>query len=80
MHLTNTKEIFEFRAAISKCKGKVWLYSQEGDRFNLKSVVSQYIALGKLLTEQGENLELFCEKAEDEKNFLEFFNRNPEVL
>lgn len=79
MKLTNTKEIFAFRVAVSKCKGDVWLESAEGDRFNLKSVVSQYIALGALLTTQGESLELFCSDPTDEALFYQFFNEFPET-
>ena len=40
MRLTNSKEIMEFRLAVSKCKGQVWLEDQEGNKFNLKSVIS----------------------------------------
>ena len=43
MRLTNSKEIMEFRYAVAKCKGDVWLEDQEGNKFNLKSVISQYI-------------------------------------
>jgi len=40
MRLTNSKEIMEFRFAVSKCRGDVWLEDQEGNKFNLKSVIS----------------------------------------
>lgn len=49
----------DFVATVNDCKGQVWLESPEGDRYNLKSVFSQYIALGKLLEERGDYLELF---------------------
>ena len=80
MKLTNSKEIMEFRFAISKCKGDVWLEDTEGNKFNLKSVISQYIALGELLQDKGETLELFCSLSEDEQHFLKFFKNNPETL
>ena len=80
MRLTNSKEIMEFRYAIAKCKGDVWLEDQEGNKFNLKSVISQYIALGELLQDKGESLELFCSMPEDESHFHKFFHDNPEVL
>ena len=79
MRLTNSKEIMEFRYAIAKCKGDVWLEDQDGNKFNLKSVISQYIALGELLQDKGENLELFCSMS-DESHFHKFFRDNPEVL
>ena len=80
MRLTNSKEIFEFKLAIAHCKGEVWLESVEGDKFNLKSVVSQYLALGELLQEHGKDLELFCQYPDDQNNFYKFFEENPEVL
>ena len=80
MRLTNSREIMEFRFAVSKCKGDVWLEDVEGNKFNLKSVISQYIALGELLKDKGEQLELFCAIPEDEGHFMKFFNNNPDVL
>ena len=46
MKLNNTNEIEAFKSAIKACKGDVWLESSSGDRYNLKSVFSQYIAAG----------------------------------
>lgn len=80
MKLTNSKEIFEFKVAISQCKGDVYLESSEGDKFNLKSTVSQYVALAELLQEHGKDLELICQMPEDNKNFYKFFARNPETI
>ena len=80
MRLTNSKEIMEFRFAIAKCKNDVWLEDAEGNKFNLKSVISQYIALGELLQDKGEQLELFCSNPEDETHFMKFFKDNPGAL
>ena len=46
--------------------------STEGDVFNLKSAMSEYIALGRLLSEQGDSLELFADRREDEARLLHF--------
>ena len=80
MRLTNSKEIMEFRYAVAKCKGDVWLEDSEGNRFNLRSVISQYIALGELLQDKGETLELFCSNREDVSHFMKFFKDNPGTL
>lgn len=80
MRLTNSKNILEFKFAVSKCIGDVWLQDGAGTRLNLKSFISQYIAIGELLQDRGEELELFCENKEDEANFMKFFNENPDVL
>ena len=80
MRLTNSREIMEFRYAVAKCKGNVWLEDAEGNKFNLRSVISQYIALEELLQDKGETLELFCSIPEDEGHFMKFFKNNPNTL
>ena len=71
MKLTNIKQLDKFRDAIEKCKSDVFLKSPEGDVLNLKSSLSRYIALGKLLDEAGDTLELFTTSPEDEAVMLE---------
>lgn len=72
MKLKNIKEVEQFRNVIHECTGDVYLKSQEGDVFNLKSAMSEYIALGRLLSEQGDSLELFANNREDEARLLRF--------
>ena len=72
MKLINIQEVEEFRKAVHQCEGNVYLKSPEGDVFNLKSAMSEYIALGQLLSEQGDNLELFADRREDEALLLNF--------
>ena len=72
MKLKNIKEVEAFRKVIHECEGDVYLKSPEGDVFNLKSSLSQYIALGQLLSEAGDSLELFTTCREDEAKMLEF--------
>ena len=62
MKLKNIKEVEEFRKVIHNCTGDVYL----------KSALSEYIALGQLLSEQGDNLELFADKREDEAKLISF--------
>lgn len=80
MKITNVPQVDDFLKAVNKCKGEVYLRSPDGNQFNLKSKLSQYIALGRLLSEHGDELELFCQLREDEGNFISFFNRHPETL
>ena len=65
MKLKNSVQVNAFVEAVSRCKGNVFLRSLQGDIFNMKSSLSQYIAMGALLGEHGDELELFCEKKED---------------
>lgn len=72
MKLQNIHEVEDFRKVIHECKNNVYLKSQEGDVFNLKSAMSEYVALGRLLSEQGDSLELFADSREDEARLLKF--------
>ena len=79
MRLNNIKELQEFLAIVNSCEGSVWLESVDGDKLNLKSQLSQYVALGALLEQKGNELELYCTSREDEARFISFFHRNPET-
>lgn len=72
MRLTNIKDVQKFIDVVNSCVDTVYLKSQEGDVFNLKSSLSQYIAIGKLLEESGDSLELFADNREDEAKLLKF--------
>lgn len=80
MKLTKTTEIEAFREAINKCQGDVWLESIYGDKYNLKSLFSQHMALDAILAENGDDLELFCSIPAEEGYFFKFFHEHPEVL
>ena len=79
MNFQNIDQIDAFLEAVQKCKGDVYLKSTEGDVYNLKSRLSQYVAIGALLDDEGDCLELFCDKTEDEGYFYKFFIEHPEV-
>lgn len=79
MKLSKISELEDFKRAIEKCKGDVWLESIYGDVFNLKSTLSAYVAFGRLLEECGEDLELFCQYTTDEIHFYDFFSNYPET-
>lgn len=55
MKLQNNINIDEFFKAVDSCEGKVELISDEGDCLNLKSKLSQYISLGKVLADGNMN-------------------------
>ena len=80
MKLSNIEQVNEFLAVVKTCEGEVYLTSQQGDKFNLKSSFSQYIAMGALLGEKGDELELWCDNPSDENRFFQFLNEHPEVL
>ena len=70
MRLTNLKNIQKFIETVNSCEHGVYLKSLEGDVFNLKSSMSQYVAIGRLIEETGDSLELFAQTREDEARLL----------
>ena len=80
MRLTNISEVDNFIKTVNECNGDVWLESIDGDRINLKSRLSQYVAVSALISIEGDNLELYCSLPEDEAKFFKFFKNNPNVL
>ena len=71
MELKDQASANEFMRIAMNAKGHVELRDREGNRIVLKSMLSRYIALDKLLNEHGNELELFCENREDEAMFME---------
>lgn len=72
MRLTNVKDVKKFIDVVNSCQDTVYLKSQEGDVFNLKSSMSQYVAIGRLIEESGDSLELFADSKEDEARLIKF--------
>lgn len=79
MKLNNAIELYAFKEAIAKSEGAVWLESIDGDKFNLKSIFSQYLGLAELIKDRSTDLELFCQLPEDRALFYKFFQDNPEA-
>ena len=61
MRLRSEADVQEFLDAVK---------SPEGDIFNLKSSMSRYIAIGRLIEEQGDTLELFADRKEDQARLM----------
>jgi len=60
-------DVATFVKALDECKGQVILYTEEGDRFNLKSKLSQITGLMTLI--QGGtivNAKISCSDPDDE--------------
>lgn len=80
MKIKNIKNVETFLAVVNECKGEVTLTSVYGDKYNLKSALTQYVAVAALLGDHGEELELWCTDKDDEKKFFKMFNEHPEML
>lgn len=77
MKLTRISELHDFINTVEECKGQVWLESPYGDRYMLKSLFSRYVAIGTLLDNHGDELNLFCQFPEDEELFNKYFDEHP---
>ncbi|MCI1966116.1 MAG: hypothetical protein LKJ17_08310 [Oscillospiraceae bacterium] len=66
-------DINAFLKVLDECKGKVFLVTDEGDRLNLKSKLSQLVGLTRLI-EGGKIAEAFvmCEDPDDESTLFRF--------
>ncbi len=72
MKLKTIKEVDKFLEIVDSCRGEIIITSQYGDRYNLKSKLNKYVAVGELIGDNAENLELWCDYKEDEAKFLKF--------
>lgn len=74
MLLKNAKDIDNLIAAVDRCRDDVILRSTDGrEEFNLKSVLSRYVAIGQLCCDHGDEYEIFCMNPADEGYMLNFF-------
>ena len=80
MKIKNIKDVNTFLNVVNECTGDVTLTSEFGDKFNLKSRLSQYVAVAALLGEHGEDLELWCSDRNDEAKMLQMFKDHPDMM
>ena len=73
MKVENMKDIDKFFSVINSCKGRVELVTGEGDRLNLKSKLTQYVALANIFS-NGEipQMEIIASEKEDVDKLLNF--------
>ena len=76
MKIKNITDVTKFFEVIDKCKGTVELITSEGDRLNLKSKLSQYIALANVFSEAKiDDIELVMHEPEDTQLLLKYLIR-----
>lgn len=80
MKLKNIDQVNELISAVDECKGDVFITSEYGDKFNLKSKLSQYVAIAALIGDHAQDLELWCTDKEDEYKMLKFLDDHSEIL
>lgn len=75
MKVRSAKEVEAFKDAINHCSKAVWLESSCGDKYDMKSTMSQYIGIAKLLEDEQEDLELFASAREDQVILMDFISK-----
>lgn len=80
MKIKNIKDVETFLDIVNSCNGEVTLTSIYGDKFNMKSKLTQYVTVSALLGEHGDELELWCSEKSDEEKFLKMFSDHPEMV
>ena len=82
MRLRTIEDAEEFMEVIKACEGPVyltdWQVNDDGEynlRLNLKSTLSLYFGISKLLEEHGDWFEVHATNREDESKLMEFIDR-----
>lgn len=74
MLLKNVHDVDAFLKAVGRCRGDVILRSADGrETIDLKSKLSQYVAIERLHRECGDDYEIYCMDRADEGYMLAFF-------
>lgn len=70
MNITNLEKFF---GVIDQCEGKVELVTENGDKYNLKSKLSQYAAMAKIFFGGAiPSVELITHSAEDKGRIINY--------
>ena len=73
MKLTNVANVDKLLKTIEGCEGKVELVTEQGDRYNLKSKLSQYVAFVKILANYTiPSIELITSNNSDAEKLMKF--------
>lgn len=79
MFLKDFAEVQDFHKVVQQCKNDVFLIKNDGsEEFNLKSALSEFIALGRLAEKYGDQYEIFCQNAADEAIIMKFYREHDE--
>lgn len=73
MKIKNIKDIDKFFKVVDSCKGRVELVTDEGDRLNLKSKLSQYVSLANIFSDGNiPEMEIVASEKEDIEKLMDF--------
>lgn len=74
MKLFNIERADDFFDVVNSCENKVELVTPQGDRYNLKSKLSQFVALAKVfpMEDKISEVEIVAENPKDTARLLQF--------
>lgn len=73
MKITNLKNVEGFLNTVNECKGSVLLVTKEGDRLNLKSELTKYVALTSFFENAKiPEMEILLSEPEDAMKIVNF--------
>ncbi len=73
MKITNLTNVEGFLKTVSQCKGTVELVTKEGDRLNLKSELTKYVALTSFFSDSKiPEMEIIMSEPEDALKIVSF--------
>lgn len=77
MTLKQNIDYAAFLKAVEQCSGDIFFHTQEGDRLNLKSMLSQFVFTA-FLTGNLENLsgQIYCEIETDKKKLSDYLDED----
>lgn len=79
MKFYNITDVDGFFECVDRCKGKVLLVSEEGDRLNLRSQLSKVIAYADVFSGgKIKEMEILCSDPEDMRKLYEFVTTGEE--
>jgi hypothetical protein len=77
MIIKNVKDVNSFFKAVDRCKGRVELLTEEGDRLNLKSKLAQYVSLTGIFSDPSiTQCEILVSDTEDISILIEHLIRD----
>ncbi len=73
MKVSNITDIDKFFEVLDSCKGRVELVTDEGDRLNLKSRLTQYFSLASIFSEgKIKEIDIVAYDNEDVEKLMDF--------
>ena len=74
MRLKNVVDVNKFLEAVGKCVGDVVIINESRrEEFNLKSGLSRFLGVARLIEEEGDDWDVYYHNKNDESHLLEFF-------